>query len=95
MRLPHGMRPRPADRHPATHQNATVSACTLATARLVAVVSPALLYTSFNMNTRRKAQRVSGCGVLRSRLAVTQRRETDTRSPCVGNPLADLPSGER
>jgi hypothetical protein len=42
-----------------------------------------------------QAQRVIGCGAWRSRLALTQRRATTTRSPFVGKVLADLPSGER
>jgi hypothetical protein len=47
------------------------------------------------MNKRRTAQRVTGCGAPHSGSAVTQRRETDARSPYIGNPLADLPRGER
>jgi len=41
-----------------------------------------------------QAQRVIGCAAPRSGSALTQRWATTTRSCCVGNPLADLPSGE-
>ncbi len=41
-----------------------------------------------------QAQRVTG-RVAPEGLAVTQRRDTQIRSPCVGKLLADLPSAER
>ncbi len=42
-----------------------------------------------------QAERVTGCVAPQSGSALTQRRDTTTRSVRVGNLLADLPSGER
>jgi hypothetical protein len=55
-----------------------------------------LIFYLSNKQHAPQAQRVSGCAQrTRESVALRQRWDTHTRSPCVGKLGADLPSGER